>query len=159
MAFPLIPVAIFALIAAVAGGGKKRRRATPPAPGPDNGNGDGGEIYAFGINDFPPEGPESGPLEIDVLPGDMIRFHFSAPTGPSEWRLISEVAEGAPVLEVVEEVSLPGTDATPGTQPTYFADITVHPGRGTVVVDFLFTETGVDNPTVMKAKQAIINVV
>lgn len=164
MAFPLIPIAIFALIAAVAGGGKKKRRVTPPAPGPDNGNGNGngdeGEIYAFTLTDFPPGGPEDGSLEIDVLPGDMIRFSFEEPPQPAAWQMVNwEVAAGSPVLVIEEDRVVPSPNDPEGTPGQYIVDVAVQPGSGSIAMNFVYVETGVPNPAEMLAKQAIINVV
>lgn len=147
MAFPLIPIAVVALIAMAAGGTKKKRRAPAPPPTPDEGY--EGEIYAFALEDF--EG--DAPLPIDVLPGDMIRFDLQQPV-PYEWQMFSEATEGSPVLEVHEE-QVPG-GGEPGAPNRYLADLVVHPGAGTVVLDFMLM--GPDNQPA-DTKQAIIRVV
>lgn len=152
MALPLIPILAVAAIAMFAGAKPKRRKkpiVVPPTPD------DEGELYAFGLADF----MEGEPLEIDVFPQDMIRFDFEAPVGPAQWQMYSEVTEGAPVLVVEEDHVIPGIDAPEGQPGRYITDILVQPGIGTVQMDFMLVETGIENPQVLMAKQAIIRVV
>lgn len=156
MALPLIPIIAIAALAMFAGAGKKKRRPTPVPPPPlPNGDIDEGELYAFGLGDF----MEGEPLEIDVFPGDMIRFAFAEPVQPAAWEVFTEAIEGAPVLVIEEDRLVPGVDDPEGMPGQYIVDVAVHPGLGVVKFDFMYVETGVDNPAVMQTKQAIVRVV
>lgn len=163
MALPLIPIAVVALIAMAAGGGKKRRPSPAPTP---NGNGvngdidDGGELYAFGIADI----PEGVDLEINVIPGDMIRFDFPYDaTSPARWAY-TETVDGDPLLVIEEDTVVP--DDPTQTAAHYLVDVIVEPvvggapgaGRGTVTLDFGLWETDITDPVPVITRRAIIHV-
>lgn len=148
MALPIVPLAIAAVLA-IAASGKKKRRHTTPAPQPTP---DGGEIYAFGLGDFGTD--EEAVMEVAVIPGDAMRFDFETVPGPYSWYLFSEVVEGKPVLEVAEEFIQPSEGSPPGAPGHYMADIMVHPGVGSVAIDFMLLES--ENSPPLEHKKVLV---
>lgn len=141
----LIPLGLLVAVAAV-GGKKKRRKVTPP-PTPDE-----GEIYAFSLGDFGTD--EEAVMEVAVLPGDAMRFDFETVPGPYSWYMFSEVVEGEPVLEAAEEFVAPAEGSAPGTPGHYIADFMVHPGKGSVALDFMLLEA--ENEPPLEHKKVLV---
>jgi hypothetical protein len=144
----LIPVGLAVGLAVALGGKKKKKGGGAPAPIPE----DEGEIYAFGLGDFGTE--EGAVMEVAVLPGDAMRFDFETVPGPYSWYLFSEVVNGAPNLEVVEDFVPPAQGSPPGAPGHYIADIMVHPGAGSVALDFMLLEA--ENEPPLEHKKVLV---